>query len=118
MLKIPKSVADRLSGQLLYGENIEKELLPVFSLENRNLIDYHAMMAKRVLSYHFGEESKNKDTEDVYVFIRKEIFTTVVSMFLSNVSILLLNQTEEIEFKDIIFDSVDKENYYFKLIME
>lgn len=118
MLKISKELVDRLAGRLLYGENIEKDIIPLFSVENKDLVDYHSILAKRILSYHFGEDGENRDPEDVYTFIRKEIFITTVTNFVSNLTIVLLNQTTEIEFVDIIYSKEDKDNYYFKIVME
>lgn len=113
-LKIGKNVIEYLSGKLLHDINIECVIIEKYSFVNSE-IDYYDMIANEILKHHFGEEH-DRNSWDVYNFVKETHFISIITKFIETIGIMLLNQTKEVDFSNIVYSREDEENYYFKII--
>lgn len=113
IIKLEKELFERLGYLLMPTDNIEKSLIYNYK-HNRAGTDPITELGLLYLRKEYDENVENIDKITVFFSWKKFVSTTV--RYIETIDILLLNKTEDVDFKDIVYHKECDKYFYFKII--
>lgn len=112
-IKLKKSNLKTIIGcKLLHDTFVEEVLVINYSYKKNKGVNFTSLLIDKFLTYSFGLEVKDIN---VYSLVSKDKLHSVTYGTLDMLDVLLLNELEDITFKDILFKCEDKDNYIFEV---